>query len=70
MMPLTTAKAGEENSIKKVGGQEETRHFLKNIGFVPGARVTIITKTSGNVIVGIKESRVAISSEMASKIMV
>jgi ferrous iron transport protein A len=64
------AKAGEKNSIKKVGGQEETRHFLKNLGFVPGANVTVITKISGNVIVSIKEARVAISSEMASKIMV
>jgi ferrous iron transport protein A len=64
------AMAGEENSIKKVGGQEETRHFLKNLGFVPGARVTIIARISGNVIVSIKESRVAVSGEMASKIMI
>jgi ferrous iron transport protein A len=70
MMPLTMAKAGEPNSIKKVGGREETRQFLKNLGFVPGAHVTIITKISGNVIVSIKESRVAISSEMAAKIVV
>jgi len=70
MMPLTMAKAGEQNSIKKVGGREETRQFLKNLGFVPGAQITIITKISGNVIVSIKESRVAINSEMASKIMV
>jgi len=69
-MPLTMAKAGEENSIKKVGGREETRQFLKNLGFVPGAHITIITKISGNVIVSIKESRVAINSEMASKIMI
>jgi len=70
MMPLTMAKAGEQNSIKKVGGREETRQFLKNLGFVPGAPITVITKISGNVIVSIKESRVAINSEMASKIMV
>jgi ferrous iron transport protein A len=70
MMPLTIAKAGEQNSIKKVGGQSETRQFLENLGFVPGSLVTVITQISGNVIVSIKESRVAISREMASKIMV
>jgi ferrous iron transport protein A len=70
MMPLIMAKVGEENSIKKVGGKEETRQFLANLGFVPGTHVTIITEISGNVIVSIKESRVAISREMAAKIMV
>ncbi len=70
MMPLTMAKVGEENSIKKVGGKEETRQFLANLGFVPGTHVTIITEISGNVIVHIKESRVAISREMAAKIMI
>jgi len=70
MMPLSMAKMGEENSIKKVSGREETRQFLANLGFVPGSHVTIITEISGNVIVSIKESRVAISREMASKIMV
>ena len=69
-MPLTMAKAGEDNSIKKVGGKEETRLFLSKLGFVPGTHVTIITEISGNVIVNIKESRVAISREMAAKIMV
>ena len=70
MMPLTMAKTGEENSIKKVGGKEDVRQFLANLGFIPGSHVTIITKTGGNVIVNIKESRVAISREMAVKIMV
>jgi ferrous iron transport protein A len=70
MMPLSMAKNGEENSIKKVGGKEETRQFLANLGFVPGSNITIITANSGNVIVSIKESRVAISREMASKIMI
>jgi ferrous iron transport protein A len=64
------AKAGEENSIKKVGGKEETRQFLANLGFIPGSHVTVITEISGNVIVNIKESRVAVSREMAAKIMV
>jgi len=69
-MPLTMARAGDENSIKKVGGRDNTRQFLANLGFIPGARVTIVTEISGNVIVNIKESRVAISREMAAKIMV
>jgi ferrous iron transport protein A len=70
MMPLTLAKTGEEASIKKVGGKEETRQFLANLGFVPGTHVSIVSELSGNLIVHIKESRVAISREMAAKIMI
>ena len=69
-MPLTMANPGECYTIRKVGGKEETRRFLENLGFVVGAIVTVISKTGGNVIVNIKESRVAIGSDMASKIMV
>jgi ferrous iron transport protein A len=70
MMPLTMAKAGETASIKKIGGKPGTRQFLENLGFVPGSRVTVIAEISGNVIVSVRESRVAISREMACKIMV
>jgi len=70
MVPLTMAKAGEQNSIKKVGGKAEARLHLENLGFVVGTPVTVITEIGGNVIVNIKESRVAISRETASKIMV
>ena len=70
MMPLTLATAGEENIIKKVGGNPETRKFLENLGFVAGGTVTVISEISGNVIVNVKESRVAVSKEVASKIMV
>ena len=69
-MPLTMVKAGEEKSIKKVGGKDDVRQFLANLGFIPGSLVTIITKTGGNVIVNIKESRIAVSREMAVKIFV
>jgi ferrous iron transport protein A len=69
-MPLTMARAGDENSIKKVGGMGNVRQFLANLGFVPGAHVTVVTEISGSVIVIIRESRVAISREMAAKIMV
>lgn len=60
MMPLTMANAGEENIIKKVGGKEDTRRFLENLGFVVGAAVTVISQVEGNIIVNIKDSRVAI----------
>jgi ferrous iron transport protein A len=70
MMPLTMAKIGESASIKKIGGKDETRQHLKTLGFVPGVSVYVITEISGNVIVNIKESRIAISREMASKIMI
>ena len=70
MMPLSMAKAGEPNVIKKVGGKEETRQFLENLGFVTGGMVTVISQMGGNLIVNIKESRVAIGKDMANKIMV
>ena len=69
-MPLILAKAGEQNIIKRVGGKPETRKFLENLGFVAGGTVTVISEISGNVIVNVKNSRVAVSKEMAQKIMV
>lgn len=69
-MPLAMADIGKESTIVKVGGREETKKFLENLGFVAGAIVTVIASMGGNVIVNIKESRVAISREMAMKIMV
>ena len=70
MMPLTMAESGKVNQIKKVGGKEETRRFLESLGFVAGGEITIISKISGNVIVNVRESRVAISREMANKIYI
>lgn len=70
MMPLTMVKAGERISIKKLGGKIELKQHLETMGFVVGTPVTVIAEIGGNVIVNIKESRVAISREMASKIMV
>lgn len=70
MMPLTLANTGEENIIKKIGGNPDTRKFLENLGFVAGSAVTVISEISGNVIVNVKDSRVAVSKEMAQKIMV
>lgn len=70
MLPLPMANVGEESMIKKVGGNAETRQFLENLGFVAGASVIVISEIGGNVIVNIKESRVAVNKEMAMKIMV
>ena len=70
MMPLSMVKEGEPNIIKKVGGKEETRKFLENLGFVTGGTVTVISQTGGNIIVNVKDSRVAIGKDMANKIMV
>ena len=70
MMPLTMVNSGEENEIKRVGGKEETRRFLENLGFVQGAKVTVVSQIGGNVIVNVKDSRVAIGTDMANKIMV
>lgn len=70
MMPLSMIKEGEPNIIKKVGGKEETRKFLENLGFVTGGTVTVISQTGGNMIVNVKDSRVAIGKDMANKIMV
>ncbi len=69
-MPLTFAKEGEANAIKKVGGKEETRKFLENLGFVTGAIVTVVSTAGGNLIVNIKDSRIAIGKDMASRIMI
>jgi len=70
MMPLTMAKVGEENVVKRVGGSEAPRLFLAKLGFVPGSHVAIVNRIGGNLIVHVKESRVAISREMATQIMV
>lgn len=70
MMPLTLAEVGEENMIKRIGGRQEVRAHLENLGFVVGGVVRVINTIGGNVIVNVKESRIAISKEMAQKIMV
>ena len=66
-MPLTMVGDGEEFLIKKISGKEEVRRFLENLGLVAGAQVSLVSKISGNVIVQIKDSRVAISKEMHRK---
>ena len=70
MMPLCFADVGEDNTIKRIGGSPEVKKHLENLGFVVGGNVKVITALAGNVIVNVKEARVAISEEMARKIMV
>ncbi|MBR0236388.1 MAG: ferrous iron transport protein A [Clostridia bacterium] len=70
MMPLVFAPSGEENIIKRIGGTPEVKKHLEDLGFVVGGAVTIVNTMGGNVIVNVKESRIAISREMAQKIMI
>lgn len=69
-MPLTMAKIGESNMIKKIGGREDTKKFLENLGFVTGGKVTVISEISGNMILKVKDSRVALSKDMTNKILI
>ena len=70
MMPLTMAPVGQASKIQRVGGNDETKRFLANLGFVVGSEVTVISAIGGNVIVNIKDSRVVINQDMARHIMV
>lgn len=70
MMPLSLAAVGEEQTVLRIGGKPEVKKHLENLGFVAGSRVKVIAMLSGNVIVQVKEARVAISREMAQKILV
>ena len=70
MMPLALADPGEENMIRRIGGSPEVKKHLEDLGFIVGDAVTVITALNGNIIVKVKEARIAISEEMARKIMV
>ncbi len=69
-MPLSMMKAGEPGTIKRIGGREDTKRFLENLGFVAGGVVTIVSEIGGNLIVNIRDSRIAIGRDMANKIIV
>ncbi|MBR4341100.1 MAG: ferrous iron transport protein A [Lachnospiraceae bacterium] len=70
MMPINLADPGKETVIKRIGGSPEVKQHLENLGFVVGGSATVVSSIGGNIIVNVKESRVAISKEMAAKIMV
>ncbi|MCC8123073.1 MAG: ferrous iron transport protein A [Oscillospiraceae bacterium] len=69
-MLLTMMQAGSEGVVQKIGGKDETRRFLESLGFVEGGRVRVVSEFSGNLIVNIKETRVALSKTMANRIHV
>ena len=70
LIPLVLVSSGEEQVIKKIGGNDEVKHHLENLGFTVGATVTVVNSLAGNIIVKVKESRVALNEEMARKIIV
>lgn len=70
MLPLSMASQGEPVIIKKIGGKQETKKFLETLGFVVGGTVTVVSEINGNMIVNVKDSRVAIGKDMANKIMI
>ena len=69
-MPLTMAPAGTVTTVKKIHGKDETRRFLESLGFVEGGKVTVVSEMGGNLIVNIKDARIALSKSMAGRIMV
>ena len=69
-MPLTMMDAGVETTVKRIQGRDQTRRFLQNLGFVEGAQVRVVSSIAGNLIVSVKDARVAISQQMASRIYV
>ena len=69
-MPLTMMDTGMEATVKTIRGKDQTRQFSRNLGFVEGAKVSVVSSLAGNVIVSVKDTRVAISEKMASRIMV
>jgi ferrous iron transport protein A len=70
MMPLTMAETGKNFPIKRITGRDNTKKFLESLGFVIGSEITIISENGGNIIVKVKDSRIAIDKTMANKIMV
>lgn len=69
-MPLTLTRTGETATVQKILGKEETRRFLESLGFVEGGSITVVSEMGGNLIVNVKDTRIALSKAMASKIMV
>ena len=69
-MPLSLLRTGESSLITRIGGKPETRQFLEGLGFVVGTPVSVVSEIDGNIICSIKDTRVAVSKEMAQKIFV
>ena len=69
-MPLTMAASGEINTVKRIQGKDETKRFLESLGFGEGGEVQVISEISGNLIVNVKDARIALSKGMANRIMI
>ena len=69
-MPLTMAPSGQQNIVKKISGKDETRRFLESLGFIEGGTVTVVSQMGGNLIVNVKDTRIALSKSMANRIMI
>lgn len=69
-MPLTFAKTGEENFIKKINGKDDTKRFLESLGFIVGGSVTVVSELGGNMILNVKDARIALDKSMASRIVI
>ena len=69
-MPLTMAETGKTYTISRISGKAETKRHLENMGFVPGAEVTIVSELAGNLIINVKDARVGIGKELAARIFV
>ena len=70
MMPLSMAKPGETVTIRKITGKDEVRQHLAELGFVVDSTVTVVTELSGNLILQVKDSRIALDKTMANRIMI
>lgn len=70
MMPLTMAEIGQKKLIRQINGKDDTRKFLENLGFVEGAEVSVVAELAGNMIINVKDSRIALGKSMANRIMV
>lgn len=70
MMPLTMAEIGQKKLIKQINGKDDTKKFLENLGFVEGAEVSVVAELAGNMIINVKDSRIALGKSMANRIMV
>ena len=70
MMPLTMTQTGETSVIRKITGKDEVRQHLAELGFVVGEQVTVVSKIAGNMILSIKDSRIALDSGLAQRIMI
>ncbi len=69
-MPLSVMKSGEKNTIKRINGKDETKRFLESLGFVVGSTVTVVSETGGNMILNVKDARIALDKAMATRIIV